>query len=104
LLKRLNSADLRRNQTYEVAHSKPEVLCVEWRRFASEAVIRRKIMVTQVNSESTVSIEVAAESKEVRELSACELDMIGGGFIPGALVDSAHLRIVTGSDGNSYLN
>jgi hypothetical protein len=27
LLKRLKTADLRRNQTYEVAHSKPEVLC-----------------------------------------------------------------------------
>jgi hypothetical protein len=101
----LKTADLRRNQTYEVAHSKPEVLCdrVAPLRFRS-SYQKEKVMVRQANSESTVSIEVAAESKEVHELSACELDMVGGGFIPGALADSAHLRIVTGSDGNSYLN
>ena len=61
-------------------------------------------MIRQVNSESAVCLDVVAESGEMRELSACELDMIGGGFIPGALADAAHLRLVTGSDGTSYLN
>ncbi len=61
-------------------------------------------MVRQMSPEPAVSIEVTAENKQVRELSARELDMIGGGFIPGALADASHLRIVTGSDGTSYLN
>ncbi len=61
-------------------------------------------MIRQVNSESAICMDAAAESGELRELSACEFGMIGGGFVPGALADAAHLRLVTGSDGTSYLD
>ncbi len=59
-------------------------------------------MVSQVNSKSVVGMGTVADSGKMHELSARELDMISGGFVPGALADAANLRLVTGSDGNSY--
>jgi hypothetical protein len=56
-------------------------------------------MIRHVNSDAPVAIEAPTEK---RELSACELDIIGGGFIPGALADASTLRLVTGSDSTSY--
>lgn len=61
-------------------------------------------MMRQVNSEAATCMDAVPESAEMRDLSACELDMVGGGFLPGALTSQQLLRIVTGSDGNSYLN
>lgn len=59
-------------------------------------------MMRQVNSESAVRMDTLTESEDVRELSARELDMVTGGFVPGALATAQKLRQVTGSDGNSY--
>jgi hypothetical protein len=59
-------------------------------------------MIRQVNSESAVYMDTVAESGEMRELSACEPDMIIGGFVPGPLDSQPTLRLVSGSDGNSY--
>ena len=59
-------------------------------------------MITQVKLESAVVMDTAAESGEMHELSTRELEMIAGGFVPGALADATNLRLVTGSDGNSY--
>ena len=61
-------------------------------------------MIRQVNSEPATCMDTVAERTEMRDLSACELDMVSGGFLPGALTAQPLLRIVTGSDGNSYLN
>jgi hypothetical protein len=99
------TAGLPRDQPYEVVHSKSEVRCDRepLLRFGSNYQ-KEKVMIRQVNSESAVTMDAVADSREMRELSTCELDMIGGGFIPGALADATHLRLVTGSDGNSYLN
>jgi hypothetical protein len=99
------TAGLPRDQSCGAVHSKPEVLRdrESLLRFGSNYQ-KEKVMKRQVNAESAITMDAVADSRESRELSACELDMIGGGFIPGALADSVHLRLVTGSDGNSYLN
>jgi len=59
-------------------------------------------MTRPMNSESAVDMDAVAGRGERHDLSARELDMISGGFVPGALADAGHLRLVTGSDGNSY--
>jgi hypothetical protein len=46
------------------------------------------IITNKMKSESAASIDVVAESEEMRVLSACELDLIGGGFVPGPLADA----------------
>ena len=65
---------------------------------------KEKVMIRQVNSEAAICMDAVPENAEMRDLSACELDMVSGGFLPGALTAQQLLRIVTGSDGNSYLN
>jgi hypothetical protein len=59
-------------------------------------------MMRQVNTGSAAGTETVTESGEVRELSACELDMISGGFVPGSSATAPKLHLVTGSDGTSY--
>jgi hypothetical protein len=67
-----------------------------------EAVNRRKVMMNQDNQKSAIGMDTVGESGGMRELSARELEMVGGGFVPGALADAGNLHRVTGSDGNSY--
>jgi hypothetical protein len=59
-------------------------------------------MMRKVNSEPAVRMDTVTETGEMHALSTRELEMISGGFVPGALADAANLRLVTGSDGNSY--
>jgi hypothetical protein len=42
---------------------------------------KEKVLMRQENTESAICMDTVAESGEVRELSACELDMISGGFL-----------------------
>ena len=59
-------------------------------------------MIRQVNTELAVSMGTVAERGDVRELSARDLVMISGGFVPGGLASKSKIQQVTGSDGNSY--
>lgn len=63
---------------------------------------KEKVMTKQVNSKSAAGVDTAAENGDMRELSARDLDVISGGFVPGALATAPKLHQVTGSDGTSY--
>ena len=65
---------------------------------------KEKVMMKLVNSKAAICMGTVPENAEMRDLSACEFDMVSGGFVPGALTSQQLLRLVTGSDGNSSLD